>query len=74
MRKKQPINITKCCSLCEHAKKVAVSGEILCARTKNLKRVSEDYSCRKFSFDILSYRPNPSKLPKFNAETVDDIL
>ncbi|MBQ7400046.1 MAG: hypothetical protein IJW06_06290 [Clostridia bacterium] len=74
MRKKLPVSITKCCALCEYAKKVTVTGEILCARSKNLKRVSDDYCCKKFSFDILSYRPNPTKLPKFNATTVDDIL
>ena len=74
MKKRLPEDITKCCALCEHAKKVEISGEYLCARTKNLKRVSEDYSCRSFSFDILAYRPNPTKLPKFAVESIEDIL
>ena len=74
MKKKLPENIEKCCSLCEHAKKVAVTGEFLCGRTKNLKKVDSDYFCRKFSFDILSYKPDPQKLPKFVATTPDDIL
>ena len=74
MRKELPGNIGKSCALCEYAKKVSVSGEILCARTKNLKKVDADYFCRKFSFDILSYKPDPQKLPKFVATTPDDIL
>lgn len=74
VRRKLPDDITKCCALCEHARKVEISGEVLCTRTKNLKRVSEDHVCRAFSFDILSYRPNPTKLPKFTVESVDDIL
>ena len=74
MKRRLPGNIEKSCSLCEYAKKVSVTGEILCGRTKNLKRVDEDYYCRKFSFDILSYRPDPAKLPKFNITTPDDIL
>ena len=51
-----------------------ISDEILCTRTKNLKRVSEDHVCRQFSFDILSYRPNPTKMPKFKVESIEDIL
>lgn len=74
MKQKLPGDITKCCALCEYAKKVDISGEILCARNKNLKKVSEDYSCRSFSFDILSYKPCPAKLPKFNVESAEDIL
>ena len=74
MRKKLPGDIAKSCALCEHAKKVAVTGEILCRRTKNLKKVADDFCCRKFSFDILAYRPNPTKLPKFSIESVEDIL
>ena len=74
MKRKLPGNIEKSCALCEYAKKVSVSEEILCARTKNLKKVEADYFCRKFSFDILSYKPDPAKLPKFVATTPDDIL
>ena len=74
MRKRLPADIVKSCALCEHAKRVSLTGEILCARTKNLKIVAEDFSCRKFSFDILAYRPNPAKLPKFNVESIEDIL
>ena len=74
MRKKLPEDITKCCALCEYARKVAISGEILCTRTKNIKAVEEDMCCRKFSFDILSYRPNPTKMPKFDISSIDEIL
>jgi len=74
VKKRLPVDIAKCCALCEHAKKVAVTGEILCGRTKNLKKVTEDFSCRRFSFDILAYRPNPTKLPKFTVESIEEIL
>ena len=74
VKRKMPEEITKCCALCEHAQKVAISGEILCTPTKNLKKVSDDYVCRAFSFDILAYRPNPTKIPKFAVESVSDIL
>ena len=74
MKRNLPDDICKCCALCEHVKKVDITGEVLCARTKNLKVVSEDYVCRHFSFDILSYRPNPTKIPKFNIEELSDIL
>ena len=74
MRNKLPDGISKCCALCEHAKKVDISGEILCARTKNLKKVAEDYACRRFSFDILAYKPLPAKLPKFAVQDISDIL
>lgn len=74
VRRKLPDDINKCCGLCEYAKKVEISGEILCTRKKNLRKVSEDFVCRSFSFDILSYRPNPTKLPKFNVEEISDIL
>ena len=74
MRRKLPDDITKSCALCEYARKVEISDEILCTRTKNLKRVSEDHVCRQFSFDILSHRPNPTKMPKFKVESIEDIL
>ena len=74
MKNRLPNDIEKCCELCEYAKKVEISGEILCSRTKNLKRVSPDSACRHFSFDILSYKPAPTKLPKFNVESIEDIL
>ena len=74
MKRKLPDDITKCCDLCEYAKKVEISGDILCTRTKNLKKVSQLSVCRHFSFDILAYRPNPTKLPKFAIESVKDIL
>ena len=74
LRRKLPDDITKCCGLCEHARKMGISGEILCTRTKNLKKVSENHSCRAFSFDILAYRPNPAKIPKFNIEEVSEII
>ncbi len=74
MRKKMLDDITKSCSLCEHARKIEITGEFLCTYSKNLKRVSPDGHCRKFSFDILAYKPNPTKLPKFTLDSVDEIL
>ena len=74
MKNKLPNDIVKCCDLCEYAKKVEISGEVLCARTKNLKKVNEDDVCRHFSFDILAYKPAPTKLPKFSIESIEDIL
>lgn len=74
MRNKIPDDITKCCALCEHARTLEISGEVLCTRTKNIKKVSEDHVCRSFSFDILAYRPNPTKIPKFTIESLSDIL
>lgn len=74
LKKKQLQEITKSCSLCEYARKVEISGEYFCTRKKNLKRVSEDHVCSSFSFDILSYCPNPTKIPKFTIESVSDIL
>ena len=74
MKRKLPDEINKCCGLCEYAKRVEISGEILCTKKKNLKKVKEDSVCRNFSFDILSYRPNPTKLPKFDVSEISDIL
>lgn len=72
---KKPLDeITKSCSLCEYARRIEITGEILCTRTKNLKKVSDDDVCRKFSFDILAYKPNPTKLPRFRFDSVDEIL
>ena len=64
--------INSCCALCEYAKKIELTGEYLCSRSKTLKRVTEDFVCKKFSFDILSYRPVPSKIPNFNFSFSDD--
>lgn len=74
MKKNNLGDIEKSCELCEFAKKVEISGQVLCTRTKNLKRVEADSICRHFSFDILSYKPAPTKLPKFNVESIEDIL
>ena len=74
MKKKLPEDIVKSCALCEYARRVDITGEILCTRTKNLIKVSEDHVCRAFSFDILSYRPLPSKLPKFTIDSAEDFL
>ena len=74
MSRKLPQDITKSCALCEFARKVEISGEILCTRSKNLKKVSDEHYCRSFSFDILSYRPSPTKMPKFKVESIEDIL
>ena len=55
-----------CCSLCEHAMKIEVSGEYVCTRGSRLLRVEPDDVCRKFKIDLLSYRPMPAKLPRFD--------
>ena len=74
MKNKFDGNITKSCALCEYAKKIELTGDILCTQSKNLKKVTSDYVCRKFSFDILSYRPYPAKIPKFNINSPDEIM
>ncbi len=74
MKKKLPDDITAHCGLCEYANKIEISGDILCTKSKSLKRVHEDDVCRNFSFDILSYKPNPTKIPKFKIDEVSDIL
>ncbi len=74
MKKKLPEDLQKCCALCEHATKIELSGDILCTKAKNLKRVTEDDVCRHFSFDILSYKPSPTKIPKFTIDGITDIL
>lgn len=74
MKNKINKEISKCCALCEHAKKVELTGELLCTYSKNIKKVSEDSVCRKFSFDILSYRPMPAKLPKFAIDSAEDFI
>ncbi len=74
MKSKLPEDIEKSCALCEHARKMDITGQVLCARTKDLKKVSEDHVCKKFSFDILAYKPRPSKLPKFTIESAEDFI
>ena len=74
MKHNTPQDIEKCCAFCEYAKKLEITDQLLCARTKDLKKVSEDYVCKKFSFDILSYKPKPSKLPKFSIESAEDFI
>ncbi len=73
LKKNLPDDVKKRCEICEYARKIEISGEIICTRTKNLKKVTADDVCRRFSFDILSYKPLPSKLPKFTIKA-DDIL
>lgn len=74
MSKRLPDGIEKCCELCEYARKIDITGQILCVRKKNLKKVSENDVCGKFSFDILSYKPKPAKLPKFSIESTEDFI
>ncbi len=74
MKQRLPEDIEKCCALCEHARKLDITGQLLCARNKNLKKVTEEFVCKKFSFDILAYKPKPSKLPKFSIESVEDFI
>ena len=74
MKKNLPSGAKKSCIMCEYSRKIEVSGEILCARTKNLKVVSADECCRHFSFDVLEYRPLPAKQPKPLPKTNDEIL
>lgn len=74
MMKKLPDDIVKCCALCEYARRMDITDELLCTRKKDLKKVTEDDVCRKFSFDILAYKPKPTKLPKFNINSAEDLF
>ncbi len=57
---------TKCpeenriCAYCEHAEVISDSGACICA-FKGI--VHDDSVCRKFSFDLLKYKPRITKLP-----------
>ena len=74
MKHSLPDDIEKCCALCEYARKLEIADQIICTRTKNLIKVSEEDVCKKFSFDLLSYKPKPAKLPKFSIESMDDLI
>ena len=72
MKHKLPEDLEKSCSLCENAKKIETTGDFLCLRSGAPKKTSPDSKCRKFIFDILSYKPNPAKLSKYSPLS-DDI-
>ena len=72
MKRSIPEELNKNCELCVHALKVETTGKILCTRGKSIKEVNPEKACRKFEFDILSYKPLPSKLPDFGAFSKED--
>lgn len=74
MKKNLPNGANKSCAFCEHARKITISGELLCTKNKDLKRVSPDDVCRSFSFDILEYRPLPKKQAEVLPKTDNEII
>lgn len=72
MKNSIPGELSKNCELCIHALKVDTTGKILCTRGKSMKEVVPEKACRKFEFDILSYKPSPSKLPDFGSFSKED--
>ena len=68
MRQDIPDELQKSCSLCEFARRIETTGQTICTQSGVLKKVSPESVCRKFRFDILSYRPLPLKIPKFNSD------
>ncbi len=74
MKHKLPDDLQASCSLCEYAKKIETTGDILCLRSSFPKKTTEDSKCRKFVFDILSYKPRPAKIRKFNLVDEDNLL
>ena len=74
MKHKMPEDIERCCALCEYVQVMEITGNLLCTRKNNLKKVTENDCCNKFSFDILSYKPKPSKLPKFSIDSAEEFI
>ena len=74
MKNKFPEDIEKCCALCEYSKPLEITGQLLCTRKNDLKKVTEDDVCKKFSFDILAYKPKVAKLPKFSIEDAEEFI
>ena len=74
MKHNIPDDIEPSCLLCEYARKLEIADQIICTRSKNIKEVSEDHVCKKFSFDILSYKPKPTKLPKFSIDSAEEFI
>lgn len=59
-------DISPSCSYCAHGK-TAPDGETVLCRKNGV--VEKDFSCRKFSYDVLKRQPRrPRPLDKFNAE------
>ena len=74
MKHNLPDDIEKCCALCEHARRLEIADQLLCTRSKDLKKVSEDFVCKKFSFDILAYKPKVTKIPKLSLEDAEEFI
>ena len=58
----------KICAYCEHAEVIADSGACICT-FKGI--VHDDSVCRKFSFDLLKYKPHIPKLPESDISPLD---
>ncbi len=71
MKHKIPDDLEISCSLCQYAKKIETTGDFLCLRSSAPKKTSPDGKCRKFVFDILSYKPLPAKQSKFSLSPDD---
>ncbi len=65
MKKGLPEDLDKSCSICQYSRFIETTSQTLCIKSKDAKIVSPDFKCRHFSFDILSYRPMPLKIPHF---------
>lgn len=58
--------VSPSCSYCEYGKTAPDGESVLC---KKRGVVEKDFSCRKFSYDILKRQPRrPLPLAKFDAE------
>ena len=65
MKKKNlPENVTPCCEFCEYFSRLPLTGETLCQYKNRLKKIDENDVCRRFSFNIFSYKPQIPPLPK----------
>ena len=59
-------SISPSCSYCEYGK-LSPDGETVLCKKKGI--VEKDFSCRKFSYDVLKRQPKrPLPLQKFNEE------
>lgn len=63
-KNKLPDELEACCELCEYSCKIDVTGEMLCKYKNRLKIVDENDVCKKFSFNIFSYKPAAKRMPK----------
>ena len=69
MFKKKDTDYQRVCLFCENASVLPQGNEVLC-RLRGV--VSEDHSCRKFTYDPLKRRPAPK--PEMPTLSKDDII